>query len=65
MPLVSVIMPAYNADKTIESAINSVLRQTVSDFELIVIDDCSKDGTVEKINALAQTDERIEVFDYE
>ena len=62
MPLVSVIMPAYNASKTIESAINSVLKQTVGDFELIIIDDCSKDDTVEKISALAQSDERIVVL---
>ena len=47
IPKVSVIMPAYNAEKTIRSAIESVLRQTFGDLELIVIDDCSRDGTVQ------------------
>lgn len=62
MSLVSVIMPAYNASKTIEQAIHSVLEQTVSEFELIVIDDCSTDDTAEKIKALSQNDERIIVL---
>ena len=50
-PKVSVIMPAYNADKTINTAIQSVLSQTFSDFELIVIDDCSNDRTSDIINS--------------
>ncbi|WP_099467001.1 glycosyltransferase family 2 protein [Konateibacter massiliensis] len=45
-PLVSVIMPAYNSEKFIETAIHSVLIQEVP-FELIIIDDCSNDGTQE------------------
>ncbi len=59
MPLVSVIMPAYNAEKTVGEAILSVCRQTFSDFELIVINDCSRDGTAAVIKALAERDERI------
>lgn len=59
MPLVSVIMPAYNAEKTIQSAINSVIAQTFGDFELIIIDDCSKDGTFEIISSFQSKDERI------
>ena len=43
--LVSVIMPVYNMAKFIESAINSIFQQSFSDFELIVIDDASEDGT--------------------
>ncbi|MDY0973027.1 glycosyltransferase family 2 protein [Siccibacter turicensis] len=49
----SVIMPAYNSAKTIEQSINSVLNQTYTNFELLIIDDCSTDGTlkvVEKYN---------------
>lgn len=42
MPKVSVIMPAYNAEKYIREAIESVLSQTFRDFELIVINDCSR-----------------------
>ena len=43
--LVSIIMAAYNAEKTISIAINSILAQTYTDRELLVINDCSRDGT--------------------
>lgn len=59
MPLVSIVMPAYNAEKYIEAAIRSVLAQTFSDYELLVVDDCSKDGTAAIIRALAQEEPRI------
>ena len=52
MPLVSVIMPTFNRKKTILRAINSVLNQTYTNYEIIIIDDGSNDGTVEVINAL-------------
>lgn len=58
-PLVSVIMPAYNAEAFIKEAILSVLNQSVSDLELIVIDDGSTDKTQRIITELAQRDERI------
>ena len=45
MPEVSVILPAYNARETIERAVRGILRQTFVDFELILIDDGSTDGT--------------------
>ncbi len=59
MPKVSVVIPAYNAEKTIGCAIDSVLKQTFTDFELIVIDDCSKDNTYSIVYDLAQQDDRI------
>ena len=62
MPLISVIMPAYNAEKTISAAIESVLSQTLSDFELIVIDDCSKDNTYQEVSKIRETDERIKLI---
>lgn len=58
-PTVSVIMPAYNCEKYIESAIRSVMTQTFTDWELIVLDDGSNDGTREIIECLAAEDERI------
>lgn len=56
-PLVSVIMPAYNAEPFIAEAISSVLSQSVRDLELLVIDDCSTDGTYAL--AMQQKDPRI------
>ena len=58
-PLVSVIMPAYNAAPFIEKAIASVLDQSISDWELFVIDDGSRDSTREIVGAMAQKDPRI------
>ena len=46
-PLVSVLMTAYNREKYIAEAIESVLASSFKDFELIIVDDCSKDHTVE------------------
>jgi glycosyltransferase involved in cell wall biosynthesis len=57
VPKISVIMPAYNAEKYIKEAIDSILTQTYVDYELIVLNDCSKDRTEEII--LSYTDERI------
>ena len=45
-PIVSVIVPAYNAEKTIEKCIDSLLNQTLKNIEIIVINDCSKDNTL-------------------
>ncbi|MBD2792789.1 glycosyltransferase family 2 protein [Xenorhabdus szentirmaii] len=47
--IVSIIMPSYNSSSFIEQSINSVLEQTFSSWELIIIDDCSKDDTVKLI----------------
>ncbi len=58
-PKVSVVMPAYNAGKFIEEAIRSVIAQTVTDWELLVIDDGSTDDTCAVAQTLAQADGRI------
>ena len=58
-PLVSVIMPAYNAAEYIAESILSVQNQTMSDWELIVLDDCSTDTTALVVDGLAQSDSRI------
>ena len=57
---VSVITPTHNCSKFIEATIRSVLCQTIQDFEIIVIDDCSNDNTVEIIRSL--NDSRIKIF---
>ncbi len=58
-PLVSVIMPVLNGEKYIEDAICSVLGQTYSNFELIVVDDGSVDATSEIITKISEKDNRI------
>lgn len=59
MPVVSVVMPAYNAEKYVEAAMRSVMAQTFQDFELLVVDDCSKDRTAEIVQRLAGEDSRV------
>lgn len=58
-PQVSVIMPAYNVEKYIVEAIESILEQSFKDFEFIIIDDCSTDSTWEIIQRYAKQDDRI------
>ena len=60
MPIVSVLMPAYNTANYIAEAINSILNQTFSDFELIIINDGSTDNTHQIISSF--TDTRIRYF---
>lgn len=61
-PLVSIIMPNYNNRKYIAEAMESVLNQTYTNWELIVIDDGSMDNSVEIIQAYAAKDERIRLL---
>ena len=60
--LISIIMAAYNAEKTIEQAISSVLNQTHSNFELLVINDCSTDRTAELVRDIAAKDSRVRLI---
>ncbi|MDE7331955.1 MAG: glycosyltransferase [Lachnospiraceae bacterium] len=62
MPLVSIIVPVYNAEKTIERCINSILNQVYRDFELILLDDGSTDASGEVCDAYAEKDNRIRVL---
>jgi glycosyltransferase involved in cell wall biosynthesis len=62
-PKISIVIPAYNAESTIIETIESVQKQTFSDFEIIIIDDGSTDNTVEVIKNIH--DRRIQVISYE
>lgn len=59
---VSIVMPSFNASRYIGEAIESVLSQTHTNWELIIVDDCSSDDTVEKISEYASKDPRIKYF---
>ena len=60
--LVSVIMPTYKCGKYIEKSIKSVQAQTYKNWELIIVDDCSNDGTVETVLDLKKEDDRISLY---
>ena len=61
-PLVSIVTPAYNSAAFIGETITAALAQTCSDFELIVVDDGSKDGTIDAVHAAAKGDPRVVVL---
>lgn len=61
--LVSIVMPVHNASKYLEDAIRSVMAQTYGNWELLVVNDNSKDDSLEIANRLAKEDSRIKVFD--
>lgn len=60
--MISVIVPAFNAEKTIGRCLESILNQTYKDLEILVIDDCSKDRTVEICQEYAKSDARLKVI---
>ncbi|WP_056469416.1 glycosyltransferase family 2 protein [Bacillus sp. FJAT-25509] len=62
-PLLTIIVPVYNAEKTIVRAINSIIKQSFKDFELILINDGSKDNSLQRMNEIAISDSRITVYD--
>ena len=62
MALISIITPAYNSAKYIAQTVYSVQNQTYSNWELIIVDDCSQDRTVEIVANLAANDTRIKLI---
>ena len=62
MPLVTIVMPAYNAGATISAAVESVRAQTVSDWELVIVNDGSTDETASLCDTMAAEDPRIRVL---
>lgn len=61
-PKVSVILPAYNAQEGIRTAIESILNQTWRNLELLIVDDCSSDNTFQVAEQYAEQDDRVSVF---
>lgn len=62
-PKVSVLMPAYNSEKYIGEAIESILNQTFTDFEFVIINDGSTDNTAKIVRKYAKKDKRIKFVD--
>lgn len=61
-PKVSIIVPVYNVEKYIERCINSLRNQTINDVEIILVDDCSTDSSLEICKRIAKEDSRIIVI---
>ena len=58
----SIIMPTYNCEKYVLSAVQSVLSQTYRNFELIIVDDTSSDSTFQVLKDISLTDKRIRLY---
>ncbi len=61
-PLISIIVPVYNAEKTLNRCVDSILQQTFTDWELLLINDGSKDLSGEICDQYGAKDKRIRVF---
>lgn len=59
---VSVIVAAYNIENYIERCVKSIINQSFRDIEIIVVNDGSSDGTIEKLNSLKNADSRIKII---
>lgn len=64
MPQISIVVPVYNAEKYIEQTVDMVMKQTFTDWELILVEDCSKDNSAEVLRSLESElqDARIRVI---
>lgn len=60
-PQVTVLMAVFNGARTVSEAIDSVLLQTFSDWEMVIVDDCSTDNTLEIVHQYAAGDDRIKI----
>ncbi len=63
IPLISVVMPVHNALPFLDESINSILEQTLSDFEFVILDDASTDGSVELLREWSLRDKRIHLYE--
>ena len=62
MPTISVVIPAYNVEKYLDKCMNSVLNQSFTDFEVLLIDDGAKDSTVQLCDKYAEKDTRVKTY---
>ncbi|MFJ7827547.1 glycosyltransferase family 2 protein [Psychrobacillus sp. NPDC096623] len=62
MELVSVLLPVFNVDKYIEETVNSILKQTYTNIEIIIVDDSSTDNTYSIVQKLQKSDGRIKLY---
>ena len=62
VPKISIVTPSYNAEVLIGSTIESVIRQTFQDWEMLVVDDCSRDGTRDVVSECSEKDSRIRLI---
>ncbi len=62
MPIVSIVLPCYNGARFLRPSVDSVLAQTFPDWELVIVDDCSTDGSGEIADEYAAQDKRIRVI---
>ena len=62
MPKISIIIPIYNAENYLKRCLNSVINQTLKDIEIICINDCSKDNSLEILKKYSKKDKRIKII---
>ena len=62
MPTISEVIPAYNVEKYLDKCMNSVLNQSFTDFEVLLIDDGAKDSTVQLCDKYAEKDIRVKTY---
>lgn len=65
MPKISIIVPAYNAEQFIKQCLDCILKQTINDYEIIVVDDGSTDATASICDVFAQNNQKIRVIHQE
>lgn len=61
-PIISIVLPTYNGSRYIRKSIESCLEQTFKDFELIIVNDCSTDNTVNIVNEYCSKDSRVKLI---
>jgi glycosyltransferase involved in cell wall biosynthesis len=62
VPKASLILPCYNAERTIEETLTSLTRQTLNDFEIVAVDDGSEDATISKLESWAAHEKRLKII---